>query len=171
MASGEFTQEYLKSRLSYDPATGDLRFKPRTVMRRWDAVWNKMFAGEPAMQHLSDDGSLKGVLNGSCLMAARAICIIMTGKCTGRTHYKDGNRLNLKWDNLEFLSPSEFAIKHNKKRLPPSGCSGVNQNSENSWGAAIKVNGQHHYLGAYPTVKEAIAARKAAEVRYLGEEL
>jgi hypothetical protein len=49
------------------------------------------------------------------------------------------------------------------------GCAGVFYKArEHCYQARIIVDGQRHYLGSFKTVEEAIAARKAAEVMYLG---
>lgn len=54
------------------------------------------------------------------------------------------------------------------QRNNTSGYPGVSRLRTGKWGAYIKVNKKRIWLGTFNTVDEAIAARKAAEHKYLG---
>lgn len=68
----------------------------------------------------------------------------------------------------------EVTIKQNQRNLSKasnntSGHPGVHWRSDRAkWWALIESEGQKHYLGCYNTIEEAIAARKAGELRYWG---
>ena len=71
-------------------------------------------------------------------------------RCVKRTYnaHNTGPRLNNK------TGQAGVCKKQNKRRTP-------------AWEASIKFGGIYYYLGIYPTLEEAIIARKAAEERLM----
>jgi hypothetical protein len=90
-------------RLTYDPITGDLRWKgrPRSEFKTVGAAkaWNTKYAGQAAGTGVH--GRLQITFEGQTLQAARVAYEIATGKPPmGCIKYRDGNPFNLKFDNL-----------------------------------------------------------------------
>ena len=71
--------------------------------------------------------------------------------------------------NLREATHTQNARNLSKARNNTSGHPGVHWRSDRAkWWALIESEGQKHYLGCYNTIEEAIAARKAGELRYWG---
>lgn len=88
--------------------------------------------------------------------------------------HKDGDKLNNTRANLRAVSPQINQVNRKRpNRNNTSGHRGVSLSSASKrrpWLAQITVNRKNVYLGLFPTVEEAMAARIAAEVQYYGEE-
>jgi hypothetical protein len=85
----------------------------------------------------------------------------------------DGNKLDNRRANLRFVTPQINQV--NRKRLSRANTSGVRgvihrAGTRNPWIAQITVNRQNLYLGSFPTVEAATAARRSAELCHYGEE-
>ena len=71
--------------------------------------------------------------------------------------------------NLREATHTQNARNMSKASNNTSGHPGVHWRSDRSkWWALIESDGQKHYLGCYNTIEEAIAARKAGELKYWG---
>jgi hypothetical protein len=70
--------DYVKSRLQYDPNTGDLRWKPRDVNRPNDKRWNKIWVGVRA-GCLHHRGHIVIGLDGKFYQAGRLIWFMENG--------------------------------------------------------------------------------------------
>lgn len=73
--------------------------------------------------------------------------------------------------NLKLINGTSVTIIENRKNKPirtnTSGCSGVYYNQRRSrWMAQITFQGKTYYLGSYPTLTDAIQARKRGEEMY-----
>lgn len=85
----------------------------------------------------------------------------------------NGDKLDNRRANLRAATPQRNQV--NRKRLNKnnrSGVRGVDQHKlsqRNPWRAQITVNGKNMYLGLFPTMEDAVEARKMAEVRFYGE--
>lgn len=81
--------------------------------------------------------------------------------------HKDHNGLNNSIDNLREVSVLENMQSKKLYKCNKSGHHGVIWNSSNNnWRARIGVEGKTLNLGSYQDINDAIAARKAAEVKY-----
>lgn len=86
----------------------------------------------------------------------------------------NGDKLDNRKSNLRVVTPQINQV--NRKKLSKANKSGVrgvdrySMTSKNPWRAQITVNHRNIYLGLYPTIEAATAARRAAEVEYFGEE-
>ena len=72
--------------------------------------------------------------------------------------------------NLRIVSKSENMQNSVKPVNNTSGAKGVSwADREQRWRSSIKLNGNTITLGYFSSIKDAIAARKAAEEKYFGE--
>jgi hypothetical protein len=81
----------------------------------------------------------------------------------------DGDRLNNRRSNLRVVDQQRNQA--NRKRRDPrntSGARGVSRKGPR-WRAWIGVNGKQIHLGMFDTIEGAATARRAAEIRYWGE--
>lgn len=166
------TPEILRQLLDYDTDTGVLTWKLRPAElfsnKRQQNAWNARYAGKPALTCVSKGGYLQGSIFNRNFQAHRVIWAIQTGAWpTGEIDHENGIRHENWWGNLRDVSSQEnsrnIAIPSNNT----SGHIGVYWNKRlGRWLATIKVGGRDIYLGCFIEIADAVAARKAAEVRH-----
>jgi hypothetical protein len=86
--------------------------------------------------------------------------------------HKDGNSLDTRKINLRICTQKENGKNRKKNKNNNSGVKGVFWNTHAptpKWQAFIMVNYHHKSLGYYTDFKDAVRARKAAEIEYFGE--
>lgn len=84
-----------------------------------------------------------------------------------RVDHIDGNPINNLKSNLRLVSSSQNSI--NRKTNNKNGYSGVYKRKNGNYYSVIKQNYKLFYLGDFKTKKEAIEARKKAEIKMFGE--
>jgi HNH endonuclease len=104
--------------------------------------------------------------------AHRLAWLFVTGEWPrGGLDHEDGDGANNKWKNLRPATSSQNG--HNRHGTRPdntSGITGVGRwKTRNKWYARVKVNYKLISLGYFDTRKEAIAARRAGELKYFGK--
>lgn len=163
-------QSLLKELLDYDPLTGDLTWKPRPremfkSTRMW-GLWNSKHAGKLAFNS-SVDGYLWGRILGKRFRAHRIIWKWMTGVDAEEIDHVNHLRSDNRWENLREVSREANNQNTSQRSNNRSGCTGVFwQESSLKWCAQIRIRGRNKYLGIFDTIDDAIAARKAAELRF-----
>lgn len=98
------------------------------------------------------------------------------GATTAGSHidHINGDKLDNRRVNLRVVTPQINQV--NRKQLSKSNRSGVrgvgltSASRKNPWRAQIMVNRKAIHLGLFPTLDEALAARRDVELRYFGEE-
>lgn len=81
----------------------------------------------------------------------------------------DRNRTNNQACNLRYATRAENARNGTKRSHNTSGVVGVNKiKGKDKWTAVIGVDGKLLYLGYYSSFEEAVASRKAGELKYFG---
>jgi HNH endonuclease len=163
--------DYLHACFTYDPDTGELRWKRRPrehfpTAKGW-RVFNGNFAGQLAGTIVG--GYYSVGINGSLYYAQRIIWKLMTGEDPLNTiDHKDGNRTNNRWDN--FRPATKLEQTHNAKvrKDNTSGGRGVHKH-KGWWRARISINGVRRHLGLFETAEEASAAYEAAAREAHGE--
>lgn len=158
-----------------------LKYFPKTGQFKWQ-VWRQSHAriinpGTVAGT-ITPDGRVQIGFTDSkgkkwILRAHRLAFWFMTGEVPEEIDHKDGNPSNNKWSNLREVTHSENNQNIHKVRSDNiSGKRGVSwaerPGRRGKWLARITVDGEFHELGCYVTKEEAIAARRAAELKYLG---
>lgn len=167
--------EELRQLIDYDPETGRMTWKwrPRSLFdsdRIW-ASWNTKWAGMPALRSRYPNGYLGGRLFNENFMAHRVAWALGTGKwpedeIDHLNHDKADNRLA----NLRVASKQQNTRNMPLMRHNTSGVTGVYWHTNNHgwwrWVAIIQVDKKRIRLGNFHTKEEAIAARRAAEIKY-----
>jgi hypothetical protein len=77
----------------------------------------------------------------------------------------DGNGLNNRIENLRDVPQAENCKNRKKQKNNTSGHTGVKW-CKGRWQVQIRVSGDEVYIGRFTNLDEAVAARKAAEVKY-----
>lgn len=89
---------------------------------------------------------------------------------TREVDHRDGNGMNNTMENLRICSHGENGKNLGVSKANTSGVPGVSWDKKaKKWHAFIKVDGKQIHLGYYTNKADAIAARKAAELKYFGE--
>lgn len=167
----DVSPEILREFLTYDPDTGLLLWKSRD--RKWFKddrswkIWNSRFAGKQAFTS-NRNGYLCGRIFDKAHQAHRVAWAIYYGDWPkGFIDHINGKRSDNTISNLRSVSSS---INGRNKRLLKNNVSGHHGvslcKSMARWYASIKVDGKTIGLGKFRQKKDAIAARKAAEVKY-----
>jgi len=159
--------------LRYDPPTGRLFWKPRQEdyfsgigeqRSRLCALWNRNFAGKPALNAL-DNGYRVGRLLTRNVSAHRTIWALHTGSWpTHQIDHINGVRDDNRIENLREVTARQNKRNARLDRRNKSGVSGVCFDTHNGvWVARITLTRRRVFLGAFDTLEAAAAARKAAE--------
>lgn len=167
----------LRRLLSYDPETGELRWKVRPVWmfkgspfdkRRARAEsWNTRFAGKPALASVAPIGYMRGSILGIQLYAHRVAFALDRGYWPLNVDHISGDQLDNCRANLREVTRSQNQKNMRRPVNNRTGVVGVYWiPSFENWRASIKVNSKNIHLGCFPTKEDAIAARKAAEKKY-----
>lgn len=172
--------DLMRQLLLYTPDTGELIWRERSPemfrmgKRPREAVcngWNKKFAGKHAFPDLRADGYRYGRLADGQFMAHRVAWAIFHGKePLGTIDHINGDRSDNRITNLRDCPMAENARNLSLRKDNKFGSAGIyfrsRVRSKKQWFAQIKIEGRATYLGAFETMEEAVAARKAAERKH-----
>jgi hypothetical protein len=158
--------------LRYEPDTGNLFWKHRPLeffasKNKW-SIWNNRWADKPAFTAIDDSGYHFGTFLKSGYKAHRMAYAIFYGVCPkGEIDHINGIRTDNRIVNLRDVSKYENGRNQRLRFDSKSGCAGVTLIVKSGkWRARIKHNGEMLNLGQYYDLEEAVAVRKAAEVKY-----
>ncbi len=159
------TVEELRSRVSYNQESGEFTWLHSDICR---PSWNSRFVGEKALCAPHSNGYLFGAIANNKLFAHRAAWAMHYG-CwpDGEIDHINHNRTDNRIINLRVACRSQNARNLSKSKRNISGITGVFRHSQTAtWQAQIRVNRKSIHLGSFYEIKDAIAARKAAEIKY-----
>jgi len=165
--------DYLRQCLSYNPDTGDLRWKerPPSHFKQPSAakVWNRRYAGSPIKRYKGQRYPTLAVNGVTNFLAHRIIWKMMTGTDpTEEVDHEHGDRDNLRWEYLRAAARSQ----NTKNRRANHGCAvdlkGVIVKGRR-YGAQISADKKHYWLGTFDTPEQAHAAYCEAAKRLHGE--
>lgn len=169
--------EQLRELLRYDPQSGKMFWRPRDKSLFRDgkmtaehsrSIWNARYAGTEAFTADDGKGYLVGGIFGRTHLAHRVIWALVHGEWpTNQIDHINGNRADNRIENLRAATAQENA---QNTKLPADNTSGVIgvswRKRDSKWHASIKANGQAIFLGYFECFEDAVAARKAAEVKF-----
>lgn len=151
--------EELRRLFNYDPETG-------VVTRKVSAGRTKKGA---VVTSKTNNGYCRVAINGRHFFLHRVCYAIYHGRdpypmqCDHVNHDRTDNRIC----NLRLVTNQENQKNASKRKDNTSGISGVSlKKGANKWVAQIRANGKRTYLGTFINKSDAIAARKAAEIKY-----
>lgn len=177
MANRELpSPELLRKLLDYDPETGALTWRERDASLFKDgqhgadkiaAMWNTKFAGKLAGT-LNSEGYVTFRIFGVALKSHRVIWAMVHGRWPAQEiDHVDHDRANNRLSNLREVSLQE---NHKNRKMPSTNKSGVTgvcwATRRQRWVSTIRVAGRIKQLGVFSDFDKAVAARKAAEMRY-----
>lgn len=173
-AADIITPEILRQMLDYDPATGELVWRPRSPAsfntdRRLskDALcrrWNTRYAGKVA--GCGRVGGYRSITVFDIHLTAHRVCwAIHHGRFPSDCiDHINGDRADNRIVNLRDVSVAQNARNMKRDTRNRSGVTGVMWDSERQlWRSYILSNKRHIALGRYADFGEAVHARKIAE--------
>ena len=169
MAECQLTQEYVRSLFDYDPDTGILTWKWRddasASTKSALASINARFAGKQA--GAPHKGYIRMYVAGEQYYAHRLIWLLVHGEWPDCIDHIIKDRSDNRLINLRSVSQAENMRNSGMSSKNTSGVTGVSwSNTNKGWCAYITNNRKRIYLGTFPDFGDAIAARKAAEIRF-----
>jgi HNH endonuclease len=150
----------LRALLHYDDQTGEFRWRKRMS----PSIQPGDIAGT-----LDSQGYRRIVINGMLYRAHHLAWLYMRGKwCSLVIDHRDLDPSNNRWANLRCATRSQNSANRRVQRNNACGLKGVSPNRR-GWCATIRKNGRIHYLGNFPTPREAHAAYAKAARKLFGE--
>lgn len=165
------TRKYLNDALDYDPAIGRFQWKirPRDHFRTekgWRS-FNTQFSSKGAFYTDDGQGYRQGRLNGCILAAHRVAWYFVHGEWPVLIDHINGCASDNRLVNLRNVTNAENCRNQKRRSTNSSGVTGVTWSKRGSaWQAQICQSGQAEFLGYFPTIEQAAAARKCADVKY-----
>lgn len=166
----------LRKLLAYNPATGKLYWRERTPDMFEDGKataehkcnrWNSRYAGKEAFTSHNDGYKCGGIFS-RVYVAHRVIWAMLHGAWPEeQIDHINGVRDDNRIENLRAVTHQENSKNQKVSSVNTSGHMGVSWHKEDQrWIARIGVNKKRIHLGCFTEIDDAIAARKAAEVKY-----
>lgn len=172
----KLTPEMLHKLLRYEPETGKMYWRHRTIdifgyskffTENRCNKWNTLHAGKEAFTCCDAGGRKVGSIFDRQYKAHRVIWAMIHGYWPEEIDHEDHNPSNNKLGNLR---PVPHRQNMKNQRLPKdnkSGFCGVRfEKRRDHWIAKIMVDNREIYLGSFTDKSGAIAARKAANIKY-----
>ena len=169
-------REFLIGMLNYDPASGALVWR-----KRGNIHFDPQHAGKPAGSLTAGraDGSNRYLAVGiktdryRQYQAHRLIWMIVTGEQPpDQIDHRDGDELNLKWDNLRAATHGQNIQNSKLRKDNKTGFKGVSlrvKGKYRRYRAQISVNRRLIIIGDFKSPEAAGAARAAAAIKLHGE--
>lgn len=164
------TVDVLHELLSFDGDTGVLIWKERDSRHCASALsakrWNARFAGKPAITGNHAQGYLEGTILFKKVLAHRAAWAMHYGRWPpNQIDHINGDRSDNRIANLREATTTENNRNMRRSSRNTSGTVGVHR-SKRLWVARICEQGKIVHLGSFAEQSDAVAARKAAELRF-----
>lgn len=148
----KLTAERARELFSYDPETGELRWKPNLF-----GCGKRRHRGEVA--GTSKNGYREIGIDGERHYAHRVAFLIMTGFWPShQIDHESTEKFDMRWENLRDATPSQNRSNQKRRRSNTSGFKGVSKHQDGKWVAKITHQYQQIYIGLYETPEAAHAA-------------
>lgn len=167
--AARLTADYVRSRLRYEPDTGEFYWMERTDTGKNVHDWNRRNAGNRAGR-LRKDGYFWICIDHQEYAASRIAWLYMTGAWpVAQIVHKDRARTNNKFDNLRQATASQNT--KNRRGSCRSGLKGAYTypKSKGVWISAIRSDGETVRLGWFETAEDAHHAYVEAARKMHGE--
>lgn len=166
-------QAVLLEMFSYDPSTGELRWRERPASHYSSPLQcrraNAQFAGTVA-GHTEPGRYVFVRCQGRNQYVHRVIFKMMTGKAPVEIDHLNRKKADNRWLNLREATPSQNKSNRMRPVRSSTGLKGVSTHpNTNKFRARIKLAGKEVHLGLFETVEEAHAAYCVAAQRLHGE--
>ncbi len=157
----ELTAEKLRELLHYDPETG--------VFTRKVTTSSVAMKGEVA-GNLASTGYLQLMVARTMYNAHRLAWLYVYGEWPkGQIDHIDRDRVNNRISNLRDATPKQNQQNRSKDHNNTSGHVGVRRHKNRpNWYVQIRHNYELIHLGTFEKLEDAVAARKAGELKYWG---
>jgi hypothetical protein len=160
------TAEYLREILDYDPETGEFRWKWRDDRAKsWNVKWAGTVAG--TLCH----GYIRVTVDYRFRKAHRLAWLYVYGAWpANQIDHINNDRADNRITNLREATNQENNRNVGLRKTNSTGITGVSWHKRlQKYQAHIMVDKKSIYLGLFPTLEAAAAARAAAEIKYFGE--
>ena len=155
------TQKRLKELLSYDPDTGEFR---------WRMTLNNRAPSGSVSGYVNHHGYVRIMIDKKTYQAHRLAWLYVYGEFVPELDHKNGVRSDNSISNLRPATRSQNLGNSRKPSTNRSGKKGVSWNeSRQKWRADIQHNGRHIWLGRFDTSEAAHAAYCKAARELFGE--
>lgn len=168
------TAAYVRSRLDYDPETGEFTWKAKAVQTGDDRAWNKKYAGRIAGARSSKRGTAG--YKTICIDYVRYGAHRLAWLCVHGewpecdVDHRDLNKGNNRIANLRPASKKQNRWNEGLRKNNSSGFKGVYFNKLRSkWQAYITINRKAKYLGIFDNREDAARAHDRAAEELRGE--
>ena len=152
--------------IDYNPETGALIWRERTAEVEPNAIsrkaFNKQYSGKPVGSTALIAKDIRVFLRGRTYSARSLAYLIMTGSLpTSRTRNLDGDKYNLRWNNLATVEEVKAGQKAERitTRVPAKGVVWCDRQS--GYMAIVHLSFVMVLIGVYRSSEEAVAARGA----------
>lgn len=153
--------EILRSLISYDPMTGQLRWMKKSGIASAGSIAGLIHTG----------GYRRIQINGRKLMAHRIAWALYYGEWPNlHIDHIDGDKDNNRITNLRLVSDSQNQYNRGITASNKSGVKGVHQDKKSGkWLAAIRYMGSIIKVGSFDTIDEAAGAIRSKRIELHGE--
>jgi hypothetical protein len=157
------SQDRLKGMFDYCPESGNITWKYQSHQRKG---WNTRYSGKVAGS-VNKGGYINIFFDRRPHLAHRIIFVILYGSCPENIDHING----IPNDNrLVNIRASTIRLNARNRTLSSSNTSGhagvIWVEKRQRFMPRIKINGKLHYLGSHKELEHAVAARKAAELKF-----
>lgn len=164
----DLTAEYVRSRLDYNPDTGELTRKP-IDQPEWGNWWNSRFAGRVA-GGLHPNGYVRVKLDNRLYNAHRLIWLYMMGEWPEEVDHINGVKSDNRWANLREATRKQNSYNILNYNTNTSGYKNVMWDRRaKKWAVRVQKDGYLEYFGLYEDIEEAAKVAKKAREELHGD--
>lgn len=161
----------IKKMVSYDPETGEFTWLEHSITQRGGTLAGTR-AGTPDSRK-GDKLYVNICLDGFTYRAHILAYWLMMERPIPKGYeidHKDRNRRNNRWKNLRICTRTKNHLNKHKQKNNKSGVRGISRARDaKKWRVFLTVDRVTHNLGSFESFEDAVKARRAGELKYIGE--